>query len=143
MESLVAILLITELRFSIWLFLRTILLTLIRTFGFPNGHGSMHDCLPFSLSWVVAMASVIVNPSFSFMVFVNLVFCLRLDRFPNNIPANKLFFMYLCLIMRPSNWSFYYSIWLTSPLNSPTSLKENCKDKTTFWYMKDSMIKCR
>ena len=75
----------------------------------------------FSLSWAVAMASDIVSPSFSLIVFVILVFCRPRDRLPNTIPVSKSFSVHLCLIMCPMNGSSHCSISLTSPLVSPIS----------------------
>ena len=56
----------------------------------------------FSLSWAVTMASDIVSPSFSLIVFVILVFCRPRDRLQNTTPVSKSFSVHLCLIMCPT-----------------------------------------
>ena len=63
------------------------------------------------------MASVIVSPSTSFILIINLVFCHPLDCSKYH-PCQKSFSMHLCLIMYPMIQSFCCSIWLTSLLYS-------------------------
>ena len=97
----------------------------------------------FSSAWAVLMASVIVSPSLSSIVLVNLVFCLPLDHLPTTISVNKSFAMHLCPIMCPMNCSFCCPIWLTSPSYYPISSSTLLLDLFSIQLTLDNLLYAR